>query len=66
MCAVCQHRTARTVVIGCLENPKMVQAAILKAKKLGAVEDVRHPVAEAELVSRGNLLNSVIVLGVTI
>lgn len=47
------QRTARTVIIGCLENPKMVQAAIAKAKRLGKVEDVRHPVPEAELISRG-------------
>ncbi|KAG0563691.1 hypothetical protein KC19_8G051800 [Ceratodon purpureus] len=47
------QRAARTVVIGCLENPKMVKAAIEKAKKLGAVEDVHHPVAEAELIRRG-------------
>ena len=33
----------------------MVQAAILKAKKLGAVEDVRHPIPEEELIRRGNV-----------
>lgn len=53
ICGIGQCRTARTVVIGCLENPKMVQAAIAKAKKLGTVEDVRHPVSESELISRG-------------
>jgi len=35
----------------------MVEAAIAKAKKLGAVEDVRRPVPEAELISRGIVLH---------
>jgi hypothetical protein len=33
----------------------MVQAAILKAKKLGAVETLRHPIPEEELIRRGNV-----------
>jgi hypothetical protein len=48
----------------------MVQAAILKAKKLGAVEDVRHPIPEDELIRRGNVcqadLHFIILLGVMI
>lgn len=40
----------------------MVQAAIAKARKLGTVEDVRHPVPEAELISRGNVLHFMILL----
>lgn len=53
----CDCRPARTVIVGGLENPKMVQSVIAKAKKLGPVEDVRHPLDEAELISRGNISN---------
>lgn len=41
----------------------MVQAAIFKAKKLGAVEDVRHPIPEDELIRRGNVIHFTNVLG---
>lgn len=63
---LCDCRPARTVIVGGLQNPKMVQSVIAKAKKLGPVEDVRHPLDEAELISRGNISNlghSVVYLG---
>lgn len=54
---LCDCRPARTVIVGGLENLKMVQSVIAKAKKLGPVEDVRHPLDEAELISRGIISN---------
>jgi nucleolar protein 4 len=48
-----KQRPARTVVVGGIENPKMLASVIAKAKKLGSVEEVRHPLEDIELVSRG-------------
>ncbi len=33
----------------------MLASVIAKAKKLGSVEEVRHPLEDIELVSRGKL-----------